>query len=125
MNTPIYEILKSIMDERELSIAETARICNLPDSTVRGIITRKQKSIALEVAFKLSNGLGVSLEYLNGDNKKSPVPKHETEPVTEEQVEKILIQFGFIKPGEDLSTADLHFLMSIGNLIQSWFEKRK
>lgn len=72
MNTPIYEILQSIMDERELSIAETARICNLPDSTVRGIITRKQKSIALEVAFKLSNGLGVSLEYLNGDNKKAP-----------------------------------------------------
>lgn len=72
MNTPIYEILQSIMDERGLTIAETARLCNLPDSTVRGIITRKQKSIALEVAFKLSKGLGISLEYLNGDNKKKP-----------------------------------------------------
>lgn len=72
MNTPIYEILQSIMDERGLTIAETARLCNLPDSTVRGIITRKQKSIALEVAFKLSKGLGISLEYLTEIIKKAP-----------------------------------------------------
>lgn len=125
MNTPIYEILQSIMDERGLTIAETARLCNLPDSTVRGIITRKQKSIALEVAFKLSKGLGISLEYLNGDNKKSPVREHEAEPVTEQQVEKMLIQLGFIKPGEDLTDADFHFLLSVGEIIRAWFAKEK
>lgn len=125
MNSPIYEILQSIMDERGLTIAETARICNLPDSTVRGIITRKQKSIALEVAFKLSKGLGISLEYLNGDNKKSPVQKHEAEPVTEQQVEKMLIQLGFIKPGEDLTDADFDFLFSVGEIIRAWFAKEK
>lgn len=62
----IYEVLQSIMDDHGLSIADVARVCNLPDSTVRGIINRKQKTVALEVAFKLSNGLGVSLEQLNG-----------------------------------------------------------
>lgn len=62
----IYKILQTIMDEQGLNIAETARKANLPDSTVRGIIARKQKTVALEVAFKLSDGLGVSLERLNG-----------------------------------------------------------
>ena len=58
------------MDERNLKVAEVARICGLPDSTVRGIITRKQKSVALEVAFKLSDGLNISLRELNGQKGK-------------------------------------------------------
>lgn len=58
----IYKFLQAYMDENNMKIAEIARICDLPDSTVRGIITRKQKSVALEVAFKLSDGLNVSLE---------------------------------------------------------------
>lgn len=66
----IYKILAQIMEERQLKIADVARICDLPDSTVRGIEKRKQNTIALEVAFKLANGLGVSLEYLNGMPEK-------------------------------------------------------
>ena len=79
MDEPVYKVLNEIMDEKKLTIAEIARVCSLPDSTVRGIITRKQKSIALEVAFKLSKGLGVSLERLNGDEKKDPTPKREVD----------------------------------------------
>lgn len=62
----VYEILSEIMEYEGLSIANVAKKCGLPDSTVRGIVTRKQKTISLEVAFKISNGLGVSLEKLNG-----------------------------------------------------------
>lgn len=73
MSEYICDILNRIMIERNLKVAEVARICDLPDSTVRGIITRKQKSIALEVAFKLSDGLNISLRELNGQKvKKSP-----------------------------------------------------
>lgn len=64
----VYKILQNIMDEQRLSIPDVARACGLSDSTVRGIITRKQKSIALEVAFKLSQGLNVNIECLNGDD---------------------------------------------------------
>ncbi len=89
----IYEILEEIIVERGLSIADVAKICNIPDSTVRGIIKRKQSTIALEVAFKLSDGLGVSLEKLNGmpekelpeETKNSPSAA-EAEP-EEEQAE--------------------------------------
>lgn len=65
-----YEILKSIMDEKGISISEVARLSGLSDSTVRSIIDRKQARVALEVAFKLSNGLNVSLERLNGQVEK-------------------------------------------------------
>lgn len=73
MSEYVCDILNRIMDERNLKVAEVARICGLPDSTVRGIITRKQKSVALEVAFKLSDGLNISLRELNGQKgKKKP-----------------------------------------------------
>ncbi len=65
-----YQILLDIMEERKLSIPEIARQCGLTDSTVRSMIDRKQKKVALNIAFKLSEGLGVSLERLNGDNEK-------------------------------------------------------
>lgn len=76
----IYEIIEEIMVGRDLSVADIARICNIPDSTVRGIIRRKQDSIALEVAFKLSAGLGVSLEKLNGMPEKDPPGTDESAP---------------------------------------------
>lgn len=65
-----YLILQSIMDEQGINIPTVARMCNLSDGTIRSIIVRKQKKVALEVAFKLSEGLNVSLERLNGMPEK-------------------------------------------------------
>lgn len=62
-----YEILQSIMEEKNLSIPEVARLSGLTDSTVRSMIARKNKTVALEVAFKLAKGLNVPLEELNGE----------------------------------------------------------
>lgn len=62
-----YEILSGIMEREGLTIPEVARKCGLSDSTVRSIFDRKQKKIALNVAFKVADGLGVSLEELNGE----------------------------------------------------------
>lgn len=63
-----YEVLSDIMREKHMSIPDVAVACGLTDSTVRSIITRKQKRVSLDVAFKLKEGLGVSLERLNGES---------------------------------------------------------
>ncbi len=65
-----YEILLSIMHEKSLNIPDVARATGLSDSTIRSIISRKTKNITLEVAFKMSKGLNVSLERLNGEQNK-------------------------------------------------------
>ena len=65
-----YLILQKIMEEQGLNIPTVARMCGLSDGTVRSMISRQQKNVALEVAFKLSKGLGVSLERLNGNEEK-------------------------------------------------------
>lgn len=91
----IYEILSQIMEERNLKVAEVARLCDLPDGTVRGIIKREQKDIALKVALKLSKGLGVSIEYLNG----MPERKKSSEELKQEKFKKyehIIDKYRFI-----------------------------
>lgn len=64
----LYEILENIMNEKSLKVSDIAKLTNLTDSTIRSIITRKSKTVSLEVAFKLSKGLNVSLERLNGED---------------------------------------------------------
>lgn len=68
-----YETLQLIMEEKNLSIPAVARLSGLPDSTVRSILARKNKTVALEVAFKLAKGLNVSLEELNGERNLIPM----------------------------------------------------
>ncbi|WP_053241999.1 helix-turn-helix transcriptional regulator [Clostridium sp. DMHC 10] len=63
-----YKILLKIMNEKSLTIPDVSRATGLSDSTIRSIISRKAKNVTLEVAFKISKGLDVSLERLNGDN---------------------------------------------------------
>lgn len=71
-----YLVLEQIMRDRDMSIPDIARATGLSDGTLRSAITRKQKNVALEVAFKISAGLGVSMEYLNygSDSKDSARP---------------------------------------------------
>lgn len=131
----VYEILEEIIGEKGLSVADVARICNLPDSTVRGIIRRKQETIALEVAFKLSDGLGVSLEKLNGMPEKESSSGAQKSPsaaeaalgdhMSMEDSNRFLVSRGFIQEGQDLSDDDLAFLSHIIGLLDAWFEKHK
>lgn len=132
MSRPIYEIVQEIMDERELTVAEIARLCDLPDSTVRGIMTRKQKSVALEVAFKMSDGLGVSLNYLNGKTDKK-IFSISAEAETEEeekliddfslQLQDALIYLGLIGEGQDLTPTQFTILKSVFQIVAAAFGK--
>lgn len=66
------------MQQKSISIPDVARMCNLPDSTIRSIISRKSKTVALEVAFKISKGLNISLEELNGEVLNQSNDSHST-----------------------------------------------
>lgn len=82
-----YEVLQSIMDEKKISISDVARLSGLTDSTVRSIIKRKNKTVALEVAFKLSKGLDVSLQRLNGETSETEAEEQQNSKVLAELYE--------------------------------------
>lgn len=45
-------------------------------------------------------------------------------PVSLEETDAILVEMGYIKPGEQLSAADLAFLEHIGGLMDAWFSSK-
>lgn len=123
----LWQILQQIMDERNYKVADIAHICGLPDSTVRGIVTRKQKSIALDVAFRLSRGLGISLETLAGETDAQIEPPAGAFAPTGDSPEEIrahldqsLRAFGVIKPGNTPSRGEKYLLEAIMAMIAAY-----
>jgi len=83
-----YIFLEKIMDERNLSIPDIARMSELSDSTVRSAIDRKQKRVALDVALKLSAGLNVPVEEISGYKQKGkPIAEDELSQIKKEFIE--------------------------------------
>lgn len=60
------------------------------------------------------------------EKEKAPAPSEDsTRAISVEALEAMLIQGGFIRPGEDLSDDDLDFLLSVGRIVETWFRKRQ
>ena len=124
------EILQEIMDEKGFNIPDVARACGLSDGTVRSMLARKAKNVTLEVAFKLADGLKVSLERLNGIPEYNETPAQadastEVPSIDASQIYELLVDSGFVKDGCDLSDEDLRFLLSVGEALRAWFADRE
>lgn len=73
---------------------------------------------------KIADICGVSVDFLLGRTPKEILvpPKGDTRrEVSVDEVEQALVASGFIKPGQDLSDDDLRFLISVGEMLRSWF----
>ena len=80
----------------------------------------------------IAEKFNVTTDYLLGieddqsaETKKSPAPAEaETEEVSLEETDRLLVALGLIKEGEQLSDDDLAFVGHIVGLLDAWFRKR-
>lgn len=80
---------------------------------------------------KIADECGVTVDFLLGreiiKTPPSPDKPDQEEPgrslLSEDAVEEILMSMGYIKPGQDLSDADLQFLLGVGQILDAWFCK--
>ena len=78
---------------------------------------------------KIADECGVTVDFLLGrENIKTPPSPAEPNQeesgrgmLSENAVEEILLKLGYIKPGQDLSDADLQFLIGVGQILHAWF----
>ena len=81
----------------------------------------------------IAEKFNVTTDYLLGieddqsaETKKSPAPAEaETEEVSLEETDRLLVALGLIKEGEQLSDDDLAFISHIVGLLDAWFRKCK
>lgn len=81
----------------------------------------------------IAEKFNVTTDYLLGiedeqsaETKKSPAPvEAETEEVSLEETDRLLVALGLTKEGEQLSDDDLAFVGHIVGLLDAWFRKCK
>lgn len=88
-----------------------------------------------DILIAVSSITGCTIDYLLNrvdgfhdyyGKEKSPAPaESETEEVSLEETDRLLVALGLIKEGEQLSDDDLAFVGHIVGLLDTWFRKRK
>lgn len=104
--------------------------CGIPKGTLNKIFAGQTKDPQYGTLKNIVHALGFTVDDLekfeNPETKKSPAPAEaETEEVSLEETDRLLVALGLIKEGEQLSDDDLAFVGHIVGLLDAWFRKRK
>lgn len=130
MSTRIADARKAIgMTQRTL-----AEKLGIAASTLNGYEKGNHKPDS-DILIAVSSITGCTIDYLLNrvdgfhdyyGKEKSPAPAEaETEEVSLEETDRLLVALGLIKEGEQLSDDDLTVVGHIVGLLDTWFRKRK
>lgn len=113
-----------------MTIDELAEKSGVPKGTLTKIICGITKAPTLDNMKSIARALGKTLADfddlpIDAKNPPAPVGTGTGGKISAERVEAMLIELGYIKPGDDLTDADLRFLMTTGEIIRAWFAKGK
>lgn len=129
MSTRIADARKDIgMTQRTL-----AEKLGIAASTLNGYEKGNHKPDS-DILIAVSSITGCTIDYLLNrvdgfhdyyGKEKSPAPAEaETEEVSLEETDRLLVALGLIKEGEQLSDDDLAFLEGIITLLNTWFKRK-
>ena len=121
------ESLKRMKAKSGLTTAEIAKQADIPEPTLEKLFAGVTKDPKLPTMKKLVHFLGYTLDDLYPEEtEKTPAPSEDSAgAISVEALELMLVQAGFIRPGEDLTDDDLDFLLSVGRIVETWFRKRQ
>ena len=122
------ERLNEIKKSKGLTNEQLAEMSGVPKTTIDKITAGTNTNPKLGTLQSLCRALGCRLDDLDDlspETKKAPAPPvgstgAKIDPL---KLQDMLIDAGIVKPGEDLTDEDLHFLISIVDIISAWFNK--
>ena len=119
----------SLSDLKKRSGKTTKQIAEesgVPLGTLNKLFAGQTKDPKLETIRAVVKTLGFTLDDLEETKKASAPSEDDTEAkVDPYSLYEALIQMGFVEAGEDLTDADLRFLLAVGEAIRAWFAERK
>lgn len=125
------ETFNMMRQQSGLSLDELSDKSGVPKGTLAKISSGITKTPSLDTMRSLVYTMGFTLDDLDRGIKTPPSPAERDQRengrsmVSESAVEAALVQLGFIRPGEDLSDADLKFLLGIGQILEAWFTRQR
>lgn len=127
--TGIAKNIKTLREHHDISQVELAKMLDVTDRAISawetGIKEPRIKNIR-----KIAEIFNVSpSEIMDGDletyykSKTSPAPAKAEAGEVEKWLTDLLVERGYIRPGEDISDRDAKFLIRWIGLLDAWFEK--
>lgn len=115
----------SLSDLKKRSGKTTKQIAEesgVPLGTLNKLFAGQTKDPKLETIRAVVKTLGFTLDDLEETKKASAPSEDDTEAKLDPySFYEALIQMGFVEAGEDLTDADLRFLLAVGEAIRAWF----
>lgn len=122
------EIINKKRKEKNMTTAELAEKSGVPISTIKKICAGITTNPTLDTVKAIAKTLGCKLDDFDDAKKESPSAT-DNHPITEEQIQKTLIDFftkmGYIEENGDISDETLHIFMALVDFLDSYFEGRK
>lgn len=122
------ERLKAMKASSKMTTKEIADLSGVPEPTLEKLFAGQTKDPKLTTIRSVVHCLGYTLDALTEpDTKKIPSEPVLTDPEgipeTIQILTNLFIEMGFMKPGGDISTADLEFCKCVISLIAAYFNK--
>ena len=131
----LEEQLKSEILSRYKSVRAFTTAIGIPYSTLDSVFKRGVTNAGIGTMLKVFSALDLDIESIQTEElkRRSPETKRTPAPpsggtgvrVDPEKLQDMLIEFGFIKHGEDLSDSDFRFLFYIGEIISAWIAEKE
>jgi len=118
--------LKETMVNREMRAADLARETGLSEAIISEYLSGKKEPRGKQSVL-IARALRISLDELweTGFSGEEKAPASEQEPlISMEASNRLLVELGFIREGEQLSDDDLAFLTNVIGLLDNWFSRK-
>ena len=116
------ERINELRKQQGLTIEDLSVKADVPLSTLKKICAGSTVNPALETVKSIARALDCSLSEFD-DTSKAPALEQEPPetPLSLEESDRLLVELGYIREGEQLSDADLAFLTYVIGLLDTWF----
>lgn len=109
------------------TLSQISEECNIPKGTLNKVFAGQTKDPQYGTLRTIVHALGYTLDDLetfeNPDEKKSPAPAEAETREIAKWLTDLLVERGYIRPGEDISDRDADFLIHWIGILDAWFEK--
>lgn len=127
-----YDRIKKLRESTGMSARKFAEAIDMKYTTYYGYENGVSEPNSA-VIVKLCSYFGCTADYLLGlvdepsslyeSKKKAPAPAEAETEDTTKWLTDLLVERGYIRPGEDISDRDAEFLIHWIGLLDAWFEK--
>lgn len=123
----MLETLTKMKKVSGMTTAEIARRSGVPEPTLVKLFAGVTKNPSFQTMQRVSQAMGFTTNDLCRPPEEldhRPAPQEDRPEDTEQWLTRLLVDRGYLAPGEDITEAQAAFLIHWAGLLDAWFERK-